>query len=85
MRTGWAAHGCFNAKVKRRRFSLVPDYASTGSRVHCVPVLADMVGCADTLAIPAMSGVLTTWVSVPRTSRAQTLLFVRAFRLHNEG
>ncbi len=75
----WVVNDATGAKIVRRGFALVPDYASTGFMIQGATLPAEIAECGDLFAIPGLTEVLTTYVILSRVKRADALLLLRAF------
>ena len=75
----WILNEESGAKVDRKGFFIVPDYASTGFMIQGTSLDHGLAECGDILSTPGLSETLTTYVILSRLRRAHGLLLLRAF------
>ena len=78
----WVLNKETGVKIRRRGFTLLPDYASTAHMVQgmtCDAVIADGGSATDNVSIKDM---LATYVALTRVRKASTLLLLRMFSRH---
>ena len=66
-------------RVRRKGFTLVPDYASTAFMKQGETLPAEIGDCGDIFTAPHMTESLTAYVMLSRITRIDTLLLTRAF------
>jgi len=75
----WILNDASGAKVRRKDFTLLPDYASTAFMIQGATLDASIADCGDIVDLPGLSELMTTYVILSRVKTAHTLLLLRAF------
>ena len=75
----WLVNKKTEAKVRRRGFPLIPDYACTAHMVQGMTLRGALADCGDVLDNPALKDMLAGYVALSRVRTANTLLLLRAF------
>ena len=72
--------GTTGSKVKRKGFTLVPDYASTGFMMQGETLTAAIAECGDVFTpCGRLQDIVTTYVILSRIKKADQLLLLQAF------
>ena len=75
----WILNGNSGTKIKRKGFTLIPDYASTAFMIQGTTLAAGIADCGDVTDYGGMSEMMTTYVILSRLTSANGLLLLRAF------
>jgi len=75
----WMVNKKTEAKVRRKGFPLIPDYACTAHMVQGMTLRGALADCGDVLDNPALKDMLAGYVALSRVRTADTLLLLRAF------
>ena len=75
----WMLNEATQAKIKRKGFLLVPDYAWTAFMSQGMNLSAGLADCGDVLDVPTMADEMNIYVVLSRFSKAEGLLLLRAF------
>ena len=75
----WIVNASSGAKVSRRGFCFVPDFACTAFMVQGTTLPAEIAECGDLHSIPGITEMVTTYVILSRVGKAERLLLLRAF------
>ena len=67
------------AKIRRKGFTLLPDYASTAFMIQGATLAAGIADCGDIADYGGLSELMTTYVILSRVKSADGLLLLRAF------
>ena len=75
----WELNRTTKAKVSRKGFTLVPNFACTGFMTQGEALQAELADCGDIDALPGLTEMITTYVILSRVRKADSLLLMRAF------
>ena len=75
----WVVNRTTDAKVTRKGFQLLPDFACTAHMVQGGNLEAALTDCGDVTDMPGLQEMLTAYVAFSRVKRAETLLMLRSF------
>ena len=75
----WILNEALSTKIKRKEFTLVPDYASTAFMIQGATIPAGIADCGDVTDFGGLSELMTTYVILSRVKSADGLLLLRAF------
>ena len=75
----WVVNNSTGTEVSRKRFTLVPDLASTAFMIQSSTWDAMLAECGDIFALPSISEIVTAYVILSRVGKAETMLLLRAF------
>ena len=75
----WTVNRKTEAKVKRKGFTLITDYASTAHMVQGMTLAALLADCGDAFDNIALKDMLAAYVTLSRVRVADGLLLLRAF------
>ena len=75
----WILNEALQTKIKRKGFTLVPDYASTAFMIQGATIPAGIADCGDVTDCGGFSELMTTYVILSRVKSADGLLLLRAF------
>ena len=75
----WTLNSATETKIKRKGFTLLPDYASTAFMIQGATLKAALADCGDILDNCGLSELSTTYVILSRVKTASGLLLLRAF------
>ena len=78
----WTLNEALNTKIRRKGFTLLPDYASTAFMIQGATLAAAIADCGDIAEFGSLSELMTTYVILSRVKSADGLLLLRAF-CHN--
>ena len=76
---GWILNSTSQAKIQRKGFTFLPDYASTAFMIQGATLCAGLADCGDVLEAVGSSDAMTSYVILSRLTSADGLLFLRAF------
>ena len=77
----WVVNRQTEAKVRRKGFQLLPDFACTAHMVQGMTLAGLMADCGDVLDNVALKDMLAAYVALSRVRSADTLLLLRAFSM----
>ena len=66
----WILNEATEAKIRRKGFTIVPDYASTAFMMQGATLKACLADCGDVLDLPGLSELMTTYVILSRATTA---------------
>ena len=66
----WILNEATEAKIRRKGFTIVPDYASTAFMMQGATLKACLADCGDLLDLPGLSELMTTYVILSRVTTA---------------
>ena len=66
----WILNEATEAKIRRKGFTIVPDYASTAFMMQGATLRACLADCGDVLDLPGLSELMTTYVILSRVTTA---------------
>ena len=75
----WVVNESSKARVHRKGFPLVPDFASTAFMMQGTTLDAEIADCGNALTTPGLTEMLTTYVILSRIRKADSLLLLQAF------
>ena len=75
----WVLNEASGAKIKRKGFTIVPDFASTAFMIQGSTLDASIADCGDVLDACGLSELMTNYVILSRVKKALSLLLLRAF------
>ena len=75
----WILNETSGAKIKRKGFTIVPDFASTAFMIQGSTLEASIADCGDVLDSCGLSELMTNYVILSRVKTAASLLLLRAF------
>ena len=83
----WELNAATGAKIRRRGFTFLPDFASTAFMIQGATLKAGLADCGDVLETVGTSEAMTAYVILSRLTSAEGLLLLRAFspELFNMG
>ena len=70
MERTWILNEATEAKIRRKGFTIVPDYASTAFMMQGATLKACLADCGDVLDLPGLSELMTTYVILSRVTTA---------------
>ena len=68
-----------DTKIRRKGFTLVPDYASTAFMIQGATIPAGIADCSDITDFGGLSELMTTYVILSRVKSVDGLLLLRAY------
>ena len=75
----WTLNESLGTKIRRKGFTLLPDYASTAFMIQGATLPAGIADCGDIADYGGLSELMTTYVILSRVKSANGLLLLRAF------
>ena len=75
----WTLSEAQGTKLKRKGFTLLPDYASTAFMIQGATLQAAIADCGDITDVGGLSERMTVYVILSRVKSAMGLLLLRAF------
>ena len=75
----WVLSAAQGTKIKRKGFTLLPDYASTAFMIQGATLQAAIADCGDITDVGGLSERMTVYVILSRVKSAMGLLLIRAF------
>ena len=75
----WVVNDATGAKLGRKGFTRVPDYASTGFMIQGATLSAAIAECGDIFSMPGLTEMRTAYAILSRVKKADGLLLLRAF------
>ena len=75
----WELNAATGAKIRRKGFTFLPDYASTAFMIQGATLPAGLADCGDVLDTIGSSEAMTAYVILSRLTSASGLLLLRAF------
>ena len=75
----WTLNEAVGAKITRKGFTLLPDYAGTAFMIQGATLAAGIADCGDIQDYGGLSELMTTYVILSRVKSADGLLLLRAF------
>ena len=75
----WTVNESSGAKVSRRGFCFVPDFACTAFMVQGTTLPGEIADCSDLHSLPGITEMVTTYVILSRVGKVDQLLLLRAF------
>ena len=75
----WELNAATSAKIRRRGFTWVPDFASTAFMIQGATLKAGLADCGDVTDRVGSSEAMTSYVILSRLQSAAGLLLLRAF------
>ena len=67
------------AKILRKGFTLIPDFANTGFMIQGASLKAAVADCGDVHTTAGLAEMMTSYVILSRVTKADGLLLLRAF------
>ena len=67
----WILNEATEAKIRRKGFTIVPDYASTAFMMQGATLNACLADCGDVLDLPGLSELMTNYVTLSRVTTAE--------------
>ena len=78
-RATWIVNRKTEAKISRKGFPLIPDYACAAHMVQGMTLLGVLADCGDAHDNPTLKDMLAGYVTLSRVRKAETILLLRAF------